>query len=133
MSKRVWNQIAIALLLGGCAGFVVAKSCTPRLFHHRVDGAHFQQRLLDRFSSKLHLTPEQRSQVATILEAKRKKIDALRAEIRPRFEEIRTSTSADIRRLLTPEQQKNFEIMQTEWDARKKRFRDRWMGSGDAG
>ena len=131
--KLTWKQIVIAFLLGGCVGFVVAKHCGPRMFHRHGDGTHFQQRLLDRFSSKLHLTQEQRSQVATILEAKRQKMDTLRAEIRPKFEELRTSTSADIRQLLTAEQQKKFDAMQAEWDAREKHFRDRWMGPGDTG
>ena len=122
--KLAWKQVVIAFMLGGCVGFAVAKSCGPRMFHRHGDGTHFQQRLLDRFSSKLQLTPEQRTQVAAILEAKRQKMDALRAEIKPRFEEIRISTSGEIRQLLNPDQQPRFDAMETEWAARKKRFHD---------
>ncbi len=129
--KLAWKQIAVALVLGGGAGFVIVQACPLGRFHHR-DRGHFQQRLLDRFSSKLQLTPEQRSRVATILEAKHQKIDALRAEIRPRFEEIRTSTSAEIRPLLTPEQQKRFDVMEAEWKDRRKQVHDRWREPEDA-
>ncbi len=128
MNKLAWNQIVIALVLGAGVGFVAARYCAPGLFQYHWSRGKFQQRLLDRFSSKLQLSPEQHTQVGAILEAKRQKIDALRAEIRPRFEDIRTTTSAEIRQLLTPEQQQKFDTMQAEWDARKQRFRDRWMG-----
>ncbi len=92
----------------------------PFYLHRHWNSGQFQARLLQRFSSKLKLTPEQRTQVATILEAKRQKIDALRADIRPKFEEIRTSTAADIRKLLTPEQQQKFDVMQVEWETRRR-------------
>jgi len=123
---RAWTPIVIAFVLGGGVGFAVSRSCGLRLFHRHGDDAHAQQRLLNRFSSTVQLTPQQRTQVAAILETKRQKMDALRAEIRPRFEEIRTSTSAEIRKLLTPEQQQTFDVMQVKWDARKKGLRDRW-------
>ena len=130
--KPAWNHVVVALALGGCVGFFVAHSCAPGTFHHRWGGGRFQQRLLNRFSSKLQLTPEQRSRVAAILEAKRQKMEALRAEIRPRFEELRASTSDEIRRLLTPEQQQRFDVMETEWQTQRKRFHDRWAEPGGA-
>ena len=127
------KQVVIAFVLGGCVGFAAAWGSLPRWRHHPWGGNQFQHRLLDRFSSTLKLTPDQRSQVAAILETKRQKMDALRAEIRPRFDELRASTGAEIRRLLTPEQQQRFDVMEAEWDARVKRFRGRWMGPGGAG
>ena len=122
---RAWRPLVIACALGVSVGVIGAGWC--RFFHvhrHWGDG-EFQARTLQRFSSRLHLTPEQRRQVAAILEAKRQKLDALRAEIQPRFAEIRASTAAEIRRLLTLEQQKTFDVMQTEWDARMKTWRHR--------
>ena len=131
--KRAWKQMVVAFVLGGCVGFAVARVCPFGRFPHHRGGGHFEQRLLDRFSSKLQLTSEQRTQVATILEAKRQKMDALRAEIKPRFEEIRTSTSGEIRQLLNPDQQQRFDAMEAEWAAKKRRFHDRWMGPGGPG
>ncbi|MBI3996967.1 MAG: periplasmic heavy metal sensor [Candidatus Omnitrophica bacterium] len=130
--KRAWKQILVAFVLGGCVGVAVTWGCAPRMFHRHAGKGQFQQRLLDRFSSKLQLTPEQRTQVAAILDTKRQKMDALRAEIRPRVEELRASTSADIRRLLTPDQQQRFDVMEKEWSAKTKRFHDHWMGTHGA-
>ena len=128
--KLAWKPIAIAFVLGGCVGFVVARGCAVRIFHHHWGESQFQHRLLDRFSSKLKLTPGQRNQVAAILETKRQRMEALRAEVRPRFEELRASTSAEIRQLLTSDQQQKFDTMQAELDARKKRAHDRWGEPG---
>ena len=128
-----WKPIAVAFVLGGCVGLAVARGCALRMLHHHRGAAHVQQRMLNRFSSKLQLNPEQRSHVAAILETKRQKLEALRTEIRPRFEEIRTSTSAEIRQLLNPEQQKRFDAMEAEWTARMKRFGDHWKGPGEPG
>ena len=129
--KLSWNRIVIALVLGGCAGFALARGCAFGMFHFHRGSAQAQHRLLDQFSSKLKLTPKQRNQVGAILQAKRQKIDALRAEIRPRFEDLRASTSAEIRRVLTTEQQQRFDVMEAQRDARMKRARDRWSERGD--
>jgi len=133
MNKLAWSQLVMAFTVGACMGWAMALGWAPRMFHHHGDGAKFQQRLLDRFSSKLQLTPEQRHQVAAILEAKRQKIDALRAETRPRFEAISASMSSEIRQLLTPEQQQRFDAMEATWNAQRERRRTHWMESGSTG
>ncbi len=125
---RAWIKIVAAFLLGGVVGAVGARWSGPYLFHRYGESTQAQARMLQRFSATLHLTPEQRMQVAAIFEAKRQKIEALRAEMRPKFEEIRTSTSAEIRRLLTPEQQPRFDVMETEWHRKMKRFHERMKG-----
>ena len=118
---RISKPVLMAFVVGGVVGVAGARWCAPFAFHR-----HWQEtpaRMLERFSSKLHLTPTQRTQVAAILEAKRKKIEALRAEVRPKFDQIRTATSAEIRPLLRPEQQKKFDVMQAEWETRRKQWR----------
>ena len=123
--KLAWKQIAVAFVAGICAGSFVLDRYGPDLGRHHGDD-RFQQRLLNRFSSKLKLTPDQRSQVAAILESKRQQMDALRKEIRPRFEEIRKTTSAEVSRLLTAEQQEKFNVMQAEQEKRMEHFREQW-------
>jgi hypothetical protein len=81
------------------------------------------RQMLNRFSSKLDLSADQKTRVAAILEDKRQKIAALRDEARPRFEEIRGATRAEIRAVLTAEQQQKFDAMQSDWDAPWKRRR----------
>ncbi len=56
------------------------------------------------------------------MEAKHQKMEALRAEIQPKFEALRASTSAEIRSVLTPEQQPKFDAMQADWAKRKEKW-----------
>lgn len=123
--KLAWRQVAVAFLVGGVVGVGGAWWIVPRGVH-RWEHGQPQARLLERFTRRLRLTAEQRAQVATILEATRQKIEALRAESRPRFEAIRNSTRAEIRQLLTPEQQQTFDVMDAEFERKMKRFRGHW-------
>lgn len=121
-----WKQILIAFLLGAMVGVAGARwGPLAPLGHRRWDHGQFHTRLLQQFSAKLKLTTDQRARVAAILEEKRKRMDALRAEIRPKFEEIRAATSTEIRILLTPAQQQAFDVMNAKLEARAKRFRTR--------
>ncbi len=122
-----WKQIIIAFVLGGIVGVIGVQGRNFYCMHRHWKPGEFQARLLQKFNSKLQLTPGQRTQVAAILETKRQKIDSLRAEFRPRFEEIRNSASAEIRQLLTPEQQVKFDVMKEKWQRKAKQCG--WMGN----
>jgi hypothetical protein len=113
-------------LIAGLIGFALG-AATLWSFHYYY-GAQYRnadpyRQMLNRFSSKLDLSADQKTQVAAILEDKRQKIAALRDEARPRFEEIRGATRAEIRQVLTAEQQQKFDAMQSDWDAPWKRRR----------
>jgi len=116
--KPVWKSLVLVLLLGGVIGAGVAwwvgnyGSCADRWEPYA--------NLVERFSKRLNLTPDQQRSIAAILEENRQKIKVLRAEIHPRFEEIRTATRSAISAQLTPAQQAKFDAMQAEWDARRK-------------
>ncbi len=126
--KRAWKPLLVAFALGLLVGVAGAWWSAPYYFHRRWESGKFQNQLLQRFSSKLKLTPDQRTQVAAILEAKRQHIEMLRAEVRPKFEDIRSTTSAEIHKLLTAEQQKQFDVMQAEWETRSKKWHPRPSG-----
>lgn len=113
-----WKQVIISLLIG----IVIGASLGWWGFQHPHYwmGKDRYSYMLERFSSRLDLTPEQKKVIGDILEENRQKIMSLRTEIRPRFEEIRRSTSEDIRRQLTPGQQKKFDAMQTEWESKRR-------------
>ena len=123
---RAWMPLVIAFVLGTCVGFTAARCGASWRFHPHRGSTEMRERMLTRFSSTLKLTPDQRTRVAAILDAKRQKMDALRAEITPRFEELRASTSTEIRQLLTPEQQQRFDAMEAKREAHRKERRDRW-------
>ena len=125
--KLAWKQIVFAFLFGAVVTALGTYACP---FYHRPwgGGKHFQERMLKRFDAKLNLTPDQEERLAAILEQKRGKIDALRSEMRPKFEEIRKTTRVEIRQILTPEQQTKFDKMSAEWEERAGKFRNRWEG-----
>ena len=124
--KLPWKQIVVVFVLGAVVGFAATRCVGRHRIHSWGKGKHFQERMLKQFNAKLNLTPGQSTQVAAIFEAKRQKIDALQTEMRPKFEEVRSSTRTEIRQLLSPEQQQKFDAMNAARKAKTKRFRKRW-------
>ncbi len=122
-SKAMTGWICLlCFALGSGTGWWAGREAFPRHWNRQQ---RYQQ-MLDRFSQKLRLTPEQKTQVKAVFEAKRQKMDALRGELRPRFEEIRRSTQEEMQKILTPEQQKRFDRMEAEWQSRLKKRHPEW-------
>lgn len=124
--KFEWKQILTSLLIGLFIGAILGAWGLRYGFHRKAwhGGVHGEKkyaRMLQHFSSKLDLNSEQRQQVAAILEDKRQKMQTLRAEIHPKFKELRDTTSVEIRNVLTPQQQKKFDLMQKRWEKRWKK------------
>ncbi|MEK7657445.1 MAG: hypothetical protein AAB412_06785, partial [Elusimicrobiota bacterium] len=103
-----WRQVLASLLIG-----LVLGSALGRWTHWgcrgRWDDGKGYGRMVERFSRKLDLSPEQTARLEAILETKRLKMKALRTEVQPRFEEIRASAKDEIRGILSPEQLPRFE------------------------
>ncbi|MBI2890622.1 MAG: hypothetical protein HYY13_07540 [Nitrospirae bacterium] len=118
--NRPWKEIIAALLIGlflGAAGGWWGHRWRMQRWH----GEGRDTQLLEKFTSQLDLTTEQKAQIASILEANRRKVDSLRSEVHPRFDEIRSSADSEIAKLLTPEQQVEFEKMKAHREGRRKR------------
>lgn len=120
------KSTALACLLTFALGTGAGWWAGRELFPRRVDRQQRYQQMLERFGTQLNLTPEQKEQVKVLFEAKRQKMKALREETRPRYDEIRRAAKEDIRKLLTPEQQKKFDQMELEWEARRLKRSARW-------
>lgn len=86
------------------------------------DCKKMKERMLNKFSTELSLTPEQKTKVAGIFEAKHKKMKELREEIRPKFEALRKSTESEIKQILTSEQQKKFDVIHAKWESKRKEW-----------
>lgn len=109
--KLNWVQIAISLVLGFALGITFnclkcKKCCFVKDFKHK---AHKEQ-MVDRFSKKLELTPDQQTQVGKIFEEKHLKI-----------KELKASTETKIKTILTTEQIEKFDEMQAKW---KNKFKE---------
>jgi len=79
--------------------------------------------LLERLTRDLDLTADQRSQIDTVLSARRGRLEALRQDVNARFEAEQRSLSDEIRKVLTPEQREKF-------DQREKDLRGRFGRRG---
>jgi len=76
---------------------------------------------LAKIDARLRLTPDQKTQVRTLLGQESDKLDALYREIEPRETAIHNEYKAKIRGVLTPTQQ-------AEWDKIKGEYKEKWHG-----
>jgi Spy/CpxP family protein refolding chaperone len=108
----------VGLLIGMAFGWGAKK-----YFYRGWHGEGKHERMLDRFAAKLDLTPEQKEKVRALFEEKRRKMNELRDTMHPEFERLRTSTKAEIEKILTPEQLPLFHELEKEWEERRKKRR----------
>src|SRR5712692_8453132 len=110
---KIWLVLVGVFVLGSVTGAAL----TGLLYRSRASGERPEARektMHERFEKmrrELNLTDEQTKAVSAILDETRNEYDALRTELRPRFEEPRQKARARIRALLTPEQQQKFDGM----------------------
>lgn len=125
--KTNWHLIAIGLLIG----FALGTFYGPHLCGNRAPWKHsgsMREHMLKRFSSELHLTPEQKEKVGAIFDAKHPQMLALHAEIKPKFEALRQSTKQEIRAVLNADQQQKFDELNAKMEERWKK-RDEFFTS----
>lgn len=84
--------------------------------------------LIDRLDEELQLTDDQRSRIQTIFDTRREPLERVRREMRDRMEREQNELQAEIRSVLTPEQQPKFD----KW-LEQDRARGRGRGRGRGG
>jgi Spy/CpxP family protein refolding chaperone len=82
--------------------------------------------LIDRLDREVQLTPEQRTRVQAIFDARRGRLEEVQREVIARAEEERRALQDEIRKVLTPEQQARFD----RWIAEQPLGRGRGRGRG---
>ncbi|MGD8866645.1 MAG: hypothetical protein PVI01_03430 [Gemmatimonadales bacterium] len=105
-----------ALLVGGVVGVVVDRSLIrERAADASADRANRdrdrRQSYVDWLTAELQLSQDQREHVAAVLERNRTEVRALWQETRPAFEKLKTQLRAQIRELLTEEQQAAYDSL----------------------
>lgn len=106
-------RVAVLLLLTFLAG-AAAGMAGDRLWGSpdgHGDRRHREEAALQRLDDELQLTPEQRSQVETILEHHRQAMKRLWEQIRPQFTARLDSVRTEIEGVLTPEQIEKYRKM----------------------
>lgn len=93
-----------AVLVGGALGFTA-----DRVLGHEHTGIVTEMESRERFYGALTLTDEQRASFDSILDDRHRQFQAVLAPVRPRLDSIKQNARAQMRRVLVPEQQRQFE------------------------
>lgn len=107
------------LLLAALAGAAGGSIITARLHSHERPGSnshHGSDWYVELLEDELDLTEVQEDSLRAVLSRHRQKIDAMYAELGPRMDAMRDTIRADVRRLLTPEQQQRYQAVTARLD-----------------
>ena len=126
--KIKWHQVVISLLIGFTLGTAYGHWQAHQSFHARWKNGGMRRHMLDRFGKELRLNADQKKQVGVIFDAKHPQMIAFQAEMKPKFEALRNSTQAEIRKILNPDQQKKLDEMNVKMEERWKE-REKFFGS----
>lgn len=126
--KLAWIQILLSLIIGFALGLTfdrwnICNCHCPCLIKHFQHG-NLQCKMIERLNSELQLTSEQKAKVAEIFKAKRGEMQKIKAEIRPKFEALRKSTNAEMKKFLTSEQQKKLDALDAKMESMHKKMHE---------
>ena len=108
---------------GGVSGWVVAAKTTKERMLTPPAPKEISMHFCDRLASKMNLSPEQSQKIREISERYAKEFDTLRREHGRQIRQSIGNRNAEIKAILTPEQQAQFE--QIEREHREARDRER--------
>jgi hypothetical protein len=117
--------IVLVFLAGAMVGFWCHHTLGPRGFPGFGIGGPppgpppaMRGWMLQRLDRELDLSKEQHARIDTVLARRETDLKGLMSETRPRFEAIAARTRAEIRSVLTPDQQEKFAKITQRMDAR---------------
>jgi Spy/CpxP family protein refolding chaperone len=126
---RIWFALFVLAVFcaGAAAGAIVARRIGPPVSDPggaqlpgrdgrtrppgvgRPGGSPSPARLIDRLDRELQLTDDQKESIERIFEARREPLERVQREMRERMDEEQRGLQADIRKVLTAEQQPKFD------------------------
>ena len=107
-------------ILVGVAGDHLYLIRSGRLTPRHATSRFAADRMADRLTHELDLSPQQKTQVQQIIERHRAKIDATMANVRPQVRQELDATNAEIETVLTPEQKTKFANLRMRIGARRR-------------
>jgi hypothetical protein len=114
----VFVVFLLGLLLGGVGGHLWDERV---LGQEQVNTKPTRQQVLDDLTERLQLTPEQQKQIGGAIDDTRTKWQALYAPLDTPREQIRQQGRANIRAVLTPDQQAKFDDFLKKLDEQRKK------------
>lgn len=121
--------LAAVFLAGGLAGWGGREAAD----RDAGRGRHGPDAMVAYLGRELDLTTAQRESVRTILTRHRPETEALWAQVRPRFDSIRTRVRAEIDAQLTPEQRAKHQRLIDEAEHHRKERQDSTKGQAGEG
>jgi Spy/CpxP family protein refolding chaperone len=112
MKLRLITLTAISALSLGSAAFAQDQDTTGQEQHEGRGGRRHEP--LERMTEKLNLTPEQKAKVQPILDQAKPKIAAIHQEAMQKMKTVMDETIAQLRPMLTPEQQKQLDDLRAD-------------------
>jgi Spy/CpxP family protein refolding chaperone len=111
MTRKIITLLAAgALTLGGLV-YLQAGEPGMKHEHHGPGPEHMMGNPLDHLSKDLGLTDEQKAKVQPILDQTKPQLEAIHQEAMQKMHALLENAGAQIRPLLTPEQQQKFDAM----------------------
>jgi hypothetical protein len=92
-------------------------------FAHDRDRESRNERFIEHLDHELNLSPQQKVELQDVLGANRTKADAFWKETRSSYAELRKEFRQEIRALFSPEQQKRYDEILAEADAKREKRR----------
>src|SRR6266446_7619039 len=112
MKLKLLTLTAVSALSLGTHAFANDPLADDQDRHGGHGGSHHSS--LDRITEKLNLTPEQKAKVQPIIDQARPQIETIRREAMQKTKTVMDNAMAQIRPLLTPDQQKQLEEAQND-------------------
>jgi len=117
----VW--LVMVFVLGVALGVVGTYVVTTRVFargQEQHTPAAARAHYIDRLTRELNLTEDQQKQIDAIIASVQARYDAIHQSVVPQFEQARQEGRAQIRQVLTPEQQPKFDDFMKRVDEERK-------------
>ena len=124
-TRRAILYLIAIFVLGVVVGLLGERLIERRWGREHESWKERRAKVVDRFSRELNLTPEQRDQLARILDETGQRYQTLHEQVRNQYNEIRQSGRQRIREILTPEQRTRFEEIAKKLDEERRRYERR--------
>jgi Spy/CpxP family protein refolding chaperone len=118
LSKSKFAAVVLLIAVfvaGGAAGWGAREGAKPDGRSRRGPEA-----MVERLTQELNLTAVQRDSIRGIFERHHPEVEALWAEIRPRFDSIKAHVRAEVAAQLTPDQQARYQRLLEEAEHRRR-------------
>jgi len=127
---KIAIYLAAIFFAGGVSGWMIGAKAAKQKIFSPPDPREISSHMRDRLHSKLDLTEDQSKKVDALIEKNSKEMQAIHGDCMKKIFQGMTSFNAQLKALLTPEQQAKFEDMERE---RREAFRNHHFGPGGPG